>query len=156
MGLNFTVADVSDLKKEREQSKVSFSASLLKEGRRNIGPTTVDAPLVFRNDFTNIGNAYSANTGVFTAPTRGVYFFVVFVLGQGHGSTATGVWLFKNDKRLAFAWSHQQDGFTKPSNGASVVMEKGDEVYVKLNSGAWVHDNENNNCVFSGHLLFPM
>ncbi|XP_063048782.1 uncharacterized protein LOC134442667 [Engraulis encrasicolus] len=167
MGLNLTVTDVSNQKKEREQSRVSFSASLVKEGDgRNIGPTAVDAPLVFRNDFTNIGNAYSANTGtprmrfcyarVFTAPTRGVYFSVVFVLGQGHGSTATGVWLFKNDKRFALAWSRQQDGFTKPSNGASVVMEKGDEVYVKLNSGAWVHDNENNNCVFSGHLLFPM
>ncbi|XP_063047275.1 multimerin-2-like isoform X1 [Engraulis encrasicolus] len=156
MGLNLTVADVSDLKKEREQSRVSFSASLVKEGGgRNFGPTAVDAPLVFRNDFTNIGNAYSANTGVFTAPTRGVYFFVVFVLGQG-GSTTTGVWLFKNDKRFALAWSRQQDGFTKPSNGASVVMEKGDEVYVKLVSSSWVHDNQNNNCVFSGHLLFPM
>ncbi|XP_063047869.1 uncharacterized protein LOC134441469 [Engraulis encrasicolus] len=156
MGLNLTVADVSDLKKEREQSKVSFSASLVKEGGGgNFGPTT-DAPLVFRNDFTNIGNAYSANTGVFTAPTRGVYFFVVFVLGQGHGSTATGVWLFKNDKRFALAWSRQQDGYTKPSNGASVAMEKGDEVYVKLESSSWVHDNQNNNCVFSGHLLFPM
>ncbi|XP_063048784.1 multimerin-2-like [Engraulis encrasicolus] len=156
MGLNLTVADVSDLKKEREQSRVSFSASLVKEGGgRNFGPTAVDAPLVFRNDFTNIGNAYSANTGVFTAPTRGVYFFVVFVLGQG-GSTTTGAWLFKNDKRFAFAWSHQQDGYTKPSNGASVVMEKGDEVYVKLHSGSWVLDNQNNNCVFSGHLLFPI
>ncbi|XP_063047276.1 uncharacterized protein LOC134441016 isoform X2 [Engraulis encrasicolus] len=136
MGLNLTVADVSDLKKEREQSRVSFSASLVKEGGgRNFGPTAVDAPLVFRNDFTNIGNAYSANTG---------------------GSTTTGVWLFKNDKRFALAWSRQQDGFTKPSNGASVVMEKGDEVYVKLVSSSWVHDNQNNNCVFSGHLLFPM
>ncbi|KAL2101714.1 hypothetical protein ACEWY4_003475 [Coilia grayii] len=155
MDLYLTVTAVSDLRREREQSRVSFSASLLAEGGGDIGPSGVDAPLVFRRVITNVANAYNLNTGAFTAPIRGVYFFVVFVYG-GHASTPTGVSLYKNGEHVAIAYAHQPSYGVRASNGASLLLEEGDVVYVKLWSGALVYDNQNHHTTFSGHLLFPM
>ncbi|KAL2083038.1 hypothetical protein ACEWY4_020811 [Coilia grayii] len=141
--------------RQREQSRVSFSASLLAEGMGNIGPSGVDT-LLFKHVITNIGNAYNAHTGAFTAPIRGVYFFVVFVYGVGNASTATGVSLYRNGEHVVVAYAHQPSSVVRASNGASLLLEKGDVVYVKLWSGAWVNDNQNHHTTFSGHLLFPM
>ncbi|KAL2083041.1 hypothetical protein ACEWY4_020814 [Coilia grayii] len=139
----------------REQSRVSFSASLLAEGMGNIGPSGVDT-LLFKHVITNIGNAYNAHTGVFRAPIRGVYFFVVFIHGVGHASTPTGVSLQKNGELVVIAYAHQPSHSLTASNGASLLLKEGDVVYVKLWPGAWVYDNQNHYTTFSGHLLFPM
>ncbi|KAL2083069.1 hypothetical protein ACEWY4_020842 [Coilia grayii] len=145
-----------NLRREREQSRVSFSAALLAQGRRTIGPSPVPLTLVFELVFTNSGNAYNSSTGIFTAPIRGVYFFVVFVYGYGSGATATGVSLHKNGEHVVLAYAQQTTYVVQPSNGASLLLEKGDEVYVELWPNSWVHDAEIHHCTFSGHLLFPM
>ncbi|KAL2083042.1 hypothetical protein ACEWY4_020815 [Coilia grayii] len=147
--------EVQDLRRDREQSRVSFSASLLAEGHGNIGPSGVDT-LLFKHVITNIGNAYNAHTGVFRAPIRGVYFFVVFIHGVGHASTPTGVSLQKNGELVVIAYAHQPSHSLTASNGASLLLKEGDVVYVKLWPGAWVYDNQNHYTTFSGHLLFPM
>ncbi|XP_062376316.1 uncharacterized protein LOC134064415 [Sardina pilchardus] len=155
MNLNLTVSQVGQLRREREERRVSFSASLLASGAGNTGPFSVATPLVYRHVFTNVGNAYNPNTGVFTAPVRGVYNFVLFVLGQGH-ATRTGVSLHKNGEHVVNAWSNQPSGYDKTSNGASLLLEVGDVVYVKLWHNGWVYDDQNHHTTFSGHLLFPM
>ncbi|KAL2083039.1 hypothetical protein ACEWY4_020812 [Coilia grayii] len=147
--------EVQDLRREGEQSRVSFSASLLAEGMGNIGPSGVDT-LLFKHVITNIGNAYNAHTGVFRAPIRGVYFFVVFINGGGHASTPTAVSLQKNGELVVIAYAHQASLSLTASNGASLLLKEGDVVYVKLWPGAWVYDNQNHHTTFSGHLLFPM
>lgn len=95
-------------------------------------------------------------TGVFTAPVRGVYHFVVFVFGHGQVSTSTGVTLHKNGEQVFLAYSRQPDHAVSPSNGASLLLEKGDVIYLKLWPNSWIHDTQNHHNTFSGHLLFPM
>ncbi|KAL2098507.1 hypothetical protein ACEWY4_004987 [Coilia grayii] len=151
--VTLTGSQVEDLRRDREGRKVSFSATL---GDGYFGPFTVSTTLVFGNVITNIGSAYNPNTGVFTAPVRGVYHFVFFLLGDGHASNPTGAWLYKNDKYTVMAYSKQESQYVKPSNGASLVLEAGDVVYIKLYPNAWVRDNENGHTAFSGHLLFTM
>ncbi|KAL2083068.1 hypothetical protein ACEWY4_020841 [Coilia grayii] len=144
-----------DLRREREQSRVSFSASLLAEGGGHTGPSG-DKTLLFKHVITNIGNAYDPNTGVFRAPIKGVYFFVVFIHGGGHASTPTAVTLHRKGELVVTAYIHQPGLSLQASNGASLLLEEGDVVYVKLWPGAWVFDDKNHHTSLSGHLLFPM
>ncbi|XP_063073936.1 complement C1q-like protein 4 [Engraulis encrasicolus] len=145
--------DNSVLKKERDQSKVSFSASLMAQGEISVSHTT---NLAFNRIIVNIGNAYNPNTGIFTAPIRGVYFFIVFAFGKG--SMPTGAYLYKNEEKIVYAYAYapSSDYWLKPSNGASLLLEVGDEVCIKVYSGESVYDNWNHHTSFSGHLLFPM
>ncbi|XP_062376376.1 uncharacterized protein LOC134064470 [Sardina pilchardus] len=156
INLSLTVSEVAVLKKEREQRRVSFSASLLASGNGHTGPFSAATPLVYRHVFTNVGDGYNPNTGIFTAPVRGVYHFVVFLHGVG-SSTVTALSLHKNGEHVAIAYSHQSSGSVNPSNGASLLLEERDVVYVKLWPNARVYDNAQYHfTTFSGHLLFPM
>ena len=76
--------------------------------------------------------------------------------GVGHASIGTGVSLYKNEEHVVIAYSHQPSYSVNPSNGASLLLEVGDVVYVKLWPNAWVRDSSNRHTTFSGHLLFPM
>ncbi|KAG5266872.1 hypothetical protein AALO_G00237200 [Alosa alosa] len=154
--VDLTGSQVKELWREREDRRVSFSASLVASGVETFGPISRPTTLIYRHVFTNTGNAYNPNTGVFTAPVRGVYHFVVFVHGFGHASTPTGLSLHKNEEHVVVAYSHQSNYRVDTSNGASLLLEVGDVVYVKLWADAWVVDSYNHHTTFSGHLLFPM
>ncbi|XP_048126092.1 complement C1q-like protein 2 [Alosa alosa] len=156
MNLNFTASQVEDLRREREERRVSFSASVVTSGAANIGPFSAATTLIYRNVISNIGNCYNKNTGVFTALVRGVYHFDVSLLGQGHASTAAAVTLHKNGEHVAIAYTHTPSHWTSSSNGASLLLEVGDVVYVNLRAHAWVYDNTERYTTFSGHLLFTM
>ncbi|XP_063076078.1 cerebellin-1-like [Engraulis encrasicolus] len=145
---------VEVLRRDREGSRVSFSAAL---GNGTYGPLDVDIPLVFKGILTNIGNAYNVNTGVFTAPVRGVYHFVLFVFGDASSSTPTGASIYHNGKHVVIAYDAQVNKHhVSPANGASLPLEVGDVVQVKLWPKAWVRDNANGHTTFSGHLLFTL
>ncbi|XP_031414567.1 uncharacterized protein LOC116218189 [Clupea harengus] len=156
VNLNLTVSQVEELRREREERRVSFSASLVTSGDETFGPFSRPTTLVYRHVFTNTGNAYNPNTGVFTAPVRGVYHFSVFVYGNGHASTRSAVSLHRNEEHVVIAYSNQPSHGYSSSNGASLLLEVGDVVYVKLWPNSWVHDSYIHHTTFSGHLLFPM
>ncbi|XP_062376326.1 uncharacterized protein LOC134064422 [Sardina pilchardus] len=156
LNLNLTRSQVEELRREREQRRVSFSASLVASGDVTTGPFSTHTNLVYKHVFTNIGNAYNPNTGAFTAPVRGVYYFDVFVFGNGHASTPTGVSLHKNGQHVVIAYSAGNVHHVAASNGASLLLEVGDVVYLKLWHNSWVRDNINHHTTFSGHLLFTM
>ncbi|KAL2083064.1 hypothetical protein ACEWY4_020837 [Coilia grayii] len=149
-------AALKEMRKEREDGKVSFSASLLESGAGSTGPFDEKTTLKYQHVITNIGGAYDPDTGVFTAPVRGVYHFTLFALGPGHDSTGTGVCLHRNEQQVVTAWSRQPQERVFASNGASLLLEKDDEVCVKLWPNSWVYDNDNRLTTFSGHLLFLM
>ncbi|XP_072515371.1 cerebellin 17 isoform X2 [Salminus brasiliensis] len=133
--------------------KVAFSFGSGLSG--HLGPFDVDTLLVFSKEFTNVGNAYSPITGIFTAPVRGVYFFRLNIFGY----TAPhwiGAELFKNQEKIFFLSEFPDGVHEYASNSVTLLLEKGDLVYVKLKSGRNIFDNTDNHCTFSGFLLFPM
>ncbi|XP_031435281.1 uncharacterized protein LOC116223296 isoform X4 [Clupea harengus] len=139
----------SESKAETMETRLRASEKAVVDLRQTEARLTASERLVER--------LQSENEGVFTAPVRGVYYFAVFAHGGGHAYRPTAVALHKNDELAVVAYSQQPSLSISPSNGASLLLEVGDVVYVKLVLGAWVYDSSLSHFnTFSGHLLFPM
>uniref|UniRef100_M3ZRY7 C1q domain-containing protein n=1 Tax=Xiphophorus maculatus TaxID=8083 RepID=M3ZRY7_XIPMA len=136
--------------------QVAFSASLLASGDGHIGPFNTQTPLVFRHVVSNIGNAYNPNTGFFIAPVRGAYHFEFHLHGLGHASYPTGAVLVKNGDPIFTAYEHQASYSVSPSNGATLLLETGDVVFLLQRQNTRIYDSQSHFTTFSGHLLFTV
>uniref|UniRef100_A0A9J8DFI5 Cerebellin 5 n=2 Tax=Cyprinus carpio TaxID=7962 RepID=A0A9J8DFI5_CYPCA len=134
--------------------KVAFSAGLLESGTGHTGPINTPKILVYKKVFSNIGGAYDANTGVFTAPVKGVYYFRFY--GHSHGGTTMAVSLLKNGETQcsAFAWKPTSNG--NASNGVVLTLETGDQISTRLWANTWVYDDPESYTSFGGFLIFPL
>ncbi|CAM4570945.1 unnamed protein product [Leuciscus chuanchicus] len=150
---NLTLGQV-ELRKENRDREIAFSASLMQSGSGHIGPFTTDITLTYRNVFTNIGNAYNPITGVFTAPLKGAYMFRISI--YGHGGILATVSIVKNGEHTVIAHDIQAQDRLNSSNGVVLILEVGDVVYVRLESGTRIADGQSNHNTFSGFLLFPL
>ncbi|XP_043079100.1 cerebellin-4-like [Puntigrus tetrazona] len=153
---NLTQSELEKLRKEITDREIAFSAALTKSGGGNVGPFTTDITLVYKNVFTNIGNAYNPITGIFTAPLKGAYMFRISVYSPASQSTPSTVYMKKNGNNVIVAHGHQDQFAVNASNGAVLVLDAGDVVYVTLCSSRMIFDNESNHSTFSGYLLFPL
>ncbi|KAM6928819.1 uncharacterized protein PEZ65_008206 isoform 1-T1 [Lycodopsis pacificus] len=151
-----TENQVEALKRDNEVKQVAFSTSLLASGSGTIGPFNTYTPLVFRYIVANIGNAYNPNTGLFTAPVRGAYHFEFYIGAHGHASHASVAVLVKNGEHIFIAYQHQPSHYGSSANGATLLLEVGDVVFLRLWWNARIFDNENHHSTFSGNLLFTM
>ena len=89
---------------------------------------------------------------------RGVYQLNIFIHGHGGpASHASAAKLFRNGQLVVSAWAQQPTDTAASSNGASLLLEAGDAVYVKLwaNKRIFEDDDAHYN-TFSGHLLFTV
>nr|XP_043893907.1 complement C1q-like protein 2 isoform X3 [Solea senegalensis] len=152
---NVTENQVEALMRDREVKQVAFSASLLASGSGIMGPFNAHTNLVFRHVTTNIGNAYSPNTGFFIAPVRGAYHFE-FYIGAHGSSHPSAAWLVKNGQHIFIAYEHQPSHYGSSSNGATLLLEVGDVVFLRLLVNTRIFDSEDHHSTFSGHLLFTM
>ncbi|XP_050959513.1 complement C1q-like protein 4 isoform X2 [Labeo rohita] len=139
---------------ENEAKKVAFSAGLLESGTGNTGPINAAKTLIYKKVFSNIGGAYDSNTGIFTAPKKGAYYFRFYA--HSHGGTNMAVSLLKNGKTQCsvFAWKPTSNG--NGSNGVVLTLETGDQIYTQLWANTWVYDDPASYTSFGGFLLFPM
>ncbi|CAM4570954.1 unnamed protein product [Leuciscus chuanchicus] len=150
---NLTLGQV-ELRKENRDREIAFSAALVQSGYVEFGPFTTEITLTYRKVFTNIGNAYNPVTGVFTAPLKGAYMFRISIFGHG-GIPATAT-IVKNGQHVVIAHDVQAQDELNSSNGVVLILEVGDVVYVRLESGARIVDGQSNHNTFSGFLLFPL
>ncbi|XP_062279925.1 complement C1q-like protein 2 [Scomber scombrus] len=148
--------EVDNLKQQLQAKQVAFSASLLASGSGYVGPFNTQTHLVFRRVVTNIGNAYNPNTGFFIAPVRGAYHFELYISAYGHNSHSSAAVLVKNGEHICMACEHQTNGFGTSANGATLLLEAGDVVFLRLWQNTRIYDNGNHHSTFSGHLLFTM
>ncbi|XP_063043258.1 uncharacterized protein LOC134437682 [Engraulis encrasicolus] len=134
------------------KKKVAFSASLLSTGEGNIYANGEN--LVYKKVFTNVGEGYNPNTGVFTAPVRGVYFFRFYA--HCHGGNKMAVSLYKEGKKQCSIFNEIPRTNGNASNAVVLTLEKGEEVYTRMWEGTWVYDDSSSYTSFTGFLLFSM
>ncbi|XP_037402982.1 complement C1q-like protein 2 [Pygocentrus nattereri] len=134
-------------------AKVAFSYASGLYG--NFGPHSSDVTVVFRKKITDVGKAFSPITGVFTAPRRGVYYFRFSLLGHS-SSHRLAVCLYKNEKKILDVTKYPKGQYKYAIGGVTLLLWKGDHVYIKLRRRSQLYDNSDNHCTFSGFLLFPM
>ncbi|XP_047196117.1 uncharacterized protein LOC118111322 [Hippoglossus stenolepis] len=152
---NVTENQVEALRRETEVKRVAFTAGLA-FSETTIGPFNTFTNLIFRQIITNIGNAYNPNTGLFTAPVKGAYHFELYMGAHGDPSHPSAATLFRNGHVICMAYEHQPSHYGSSANGATLLLEVGDVVFLRLWANRRVFDNENNHSTFSGHLLFTM
>lgn len=143
--------------KNRESVKVAFSASLSESlSRGYYGPSAEATTLVYKHAFINIGNAYNTNTGIFTAPVKGVYFFIFVVFN--YDKEATAVRLLKNNSFVVAASDNPpgQDSEDTTCNSVSLLLERGDRIHLQLAEKRRIYTDYWKRNTFSGHLLFTV
>ncbi|XP_072547249.1 uncharacterized protein [Salminus brasiliensis] len=159
------VKQVEELDQKISIPKVAFSATLsvLQSGNQFI-KTSVGTILVYKNVFTNVGNAYDPNTGVFTAPVRGLYVFSFNVFNAYDFSASQAaqqgmaVALLKNGAQVLSATDSLPAADKQDNCGgsASLLLNKGDQVYMTLWANNRIYTDVIKRNAFSGHLAFTV
>ncbi|KAM3590533.1 uncharacterized protein V6R79_011254 [Siganus canaliculatus] len=147
-------AQLKDIQSASTAPQIAFSTSLVNSGHIYRGPGG-DKTLVFKRIFTNNGSAYNENTGVFTAPVKGVYFFTFTTLGCK--TYLVGARLMKNGVQQVSTYDPPSTDVTDSSTNAAILrLEAEDTVHVELFSNARVYDSTKGHTTFSGFLVFPL
>lgn len=113
--------------------------------------------LKFANVLVNEGGGYSPDTGVFTCPRDGLYYFMVHMTVYGCGQCA----IFRNgEKVVSLCHSNLPDKLSYNSSQVASVssvirLSKKDEVWINLR-GQGQHDifaTEDNDTIFTGYYV---
>ncbi|XP_059201128.1 complement C1q-like protein 2 isoform X2 [Centropristis striata] len=150
--LKNTEKQLEDLRGVVQGNRVAFGASIDNNG--NIGPFNTHIILTYKNVYSNTGS-YNPATGIFTAPVRGVYYFSY----SGHNSSSRpmGLHLMKNGAHMVMVYNHAAGNrWETATNGMTLQLEVGDQVYMRLIANTWIFDNGNRHSTFIGFLLFPL
>ncbi|KAK7882839.1 hypothetical protein WMY93_029013 [Mugilogobius chulae] len=137
----------------------AFSATMFENPKTSNawGPIQTPEPLCTKKKFSDLRNDYNANTGIYTAPYKGIYSISVSVFhdaGQGSNEQSC-VMVYRNG--VMFAGSeevHTVDHEDSTTVSVTVQLEKGDTVEVKLKAGCLLCMENDNYNVFSGFLLY--
>ncbi|XP_066292728.1 uncharacterized protein [Branchiostoma lanceolatum] len=105
---------------------------------------------------SNVGGAYSQETGKFVPTVGGVYFFTFTGKTPNLANTSYYIRLMKNGAKMVSLHEHNggQSQFQSSSNSAVLQLQPGDEVWVELDGhGRSLFSNGNIYLTFSGFLI---
>ncbi|XP_067117764.1 complement C1q tumor necrosis factor-related protein 3-like [Osmerus mordax] len=148
--------EIEEIKRQIQgEPKVAFSASL-GSPQRHLGPYNTETTLVYETTFINIGNAYNPNTGIFVTPVRGVYVFSFSAFHHGTGAL-TGMSLTRNGHNIVSVYDQKSGSVDDMAfNSATLLLEAGDQVFMRLWANCMLYDDGSNFNTFGGHLIYPM
>ena len=108
-------------------TRAAFFATLV----RHIEHTSRFQTIVFDTVETNIGDAYNATSGIFTAPTDGVYVFSATILSvPGHSAS---ILYYKNHKNeVGFSFEPPSDKSVSAAKTIILELTRGDKVVLKI------------------------
>uniref|UniRef100_A0A8C8GBC3 C1q domain-containing protein n=1 Tax=Oncorhynchus tshawytscha TaxID=74940 RepID=A0A8C8GBC3_ONCTS len=136
-----------------DRPKVAFSAGLTDSG--TVGPFVAETRLVYTKVFkVLIPLLLSSDTGVFTAPVRGLY-YISFTAMSVQTSFYFYACMYKNGQKIMYSQGYNAGGYETLSNGVRLELEEGDVVYMHIPASNRLYDNSNNH-IFSGFLLFTV
>ncbi|CAG2197104.1 C1QL [Mytilus edulis] len=116
---------------------------------------SVHLTLIYDVSVTNVGNGYNHVTGIFTAPTSGVYVFI-WVTRVSSGEHPTQLMI--NNSVYGVIFLRAKNGDDGSVSGTVVAyVTKGDSVFVRVHStyagDGQINSNEHGRPSFSGWLL---
>ncbi|XP_077566722.1 complement C1q tumor necrosis factor-related protein 3-like isoform X2 [Stigmatopora nigra] len=131
--------------------QVAFSVALKADNdpRENYGPYDSPTTLVFKRVVTNVGGGYDIDTGVFTAPVKGLYFVTFTGASPDNGRMNAAV--MKNGVNM-FALFDNKNSASSATNGMALELDGGDKVSVTLWANMVVYD-QSRLSTFSGFLV---
>ncbi|WAR19490.1 C1QL4-like protein [Mya arenaria] len=129
-------------------NKIIFRAKLSKQSL----PLTTQQIVVFDTVQDNVGNAYNADSGVFTSQLNGTYVFQ-FAIGNPTGKPGA-MFLKKNSEGIDYAIAGHTSGWNIAGKTAFLYLEAGDTVYV-VGEGhvAGTYGTDRHHSSFSGVLM---
>ncbi|XP_031716851.1 complement C1q-like protein 4 [Anarrhichthys ocellatus] len=156
---------------EKEYRQTKHSLDKVKASRSAFSATQIDDTdichvsykfdklLSYKRVFINLGNGYSADTGVFTVPHSGVYSLALTVYSDagapGRRIAACANLLVNNQ---LVAGPREENKLDQEDSATTVValhLKAGDMVAVQLPGGCFICDNSSQYNTFSAFLLYP-
>lgn len=126
----------------------AFAASLTASKTLGVGEL-----VKFDKVWTNVKKDYDPITGVYTAPTSGVYQFSCTVMTSSGG--VLRVFLWKNDAKTVAVYPGQM-GYNTGTLNMVLELNKGDKIYIKqgeTEEKSIYSESASNFCLFSGYLI---
>ena len=133
--------------------KVAFEVAL--DCCNMYGPFDTVTKIIFTLVYTNVGNAYNTNTGTFTAPVRGVYYFRFSGIDD-RANRWMGVFLFKNGHDIKYKQLENGDGHLNLSFTVIRQLERGDVIDVRIFPETRFAPPSRGDINLSGFLMFPL
>ncbi|XP_072330728.1 adiponectin-like [Scyliorhinus torazame] len=113
-------------------------------------------PIKFSKIFYNDQKHYNEETGKFTCPYAGVYFFSYHITVY---TKDVKVGLYKNNKVIIFTYDQFQNNNVDQAGGSVAThLDEGDEVWLQVygdNTFNGIYADNNNDSVFTAFLLYP-
>lgn len=117
-----------EFSEKTRSSVVAFTAVLSSTGVSDLG---LGAVVIFDEVITNIGQAYDKNTGIFTAPVKGLYVFEMDIMTRK--GERRYLQMVKNGKHLMWFYGSAlgAEHYVSSSRDVTLELEVGDRMWIR-------------------------